>query len=118
MPITKEQKHYVDYLLELMQPIGKVYARPMFGGHGVFLDKLMFALISDGMLYFKTDARSSTAFKQRDLEAFSYIKKGKAFKLNYYQAPEETLEDAKEMIPWAKQAYAIALSVNAEKTRK
>ena len=118
MPLTDEQKQYIAYLLELMQSIGEVYARPMFGGHGIFLDKLMFALVADGVLYFKVDAQSSEDFKQRNLEAFSYVKKGKAFKLNYYQAPEDTLEDPEEMAVWAKQAYAVAIRANAGKSKK
>lgn len=118
MPFTDEQKQYIAYLLELMQSIGEVYARPMFGGHGIFLDKLMFALIADGVLYFKADTQSGAAFKQRNLDAFSYIKKAKVFKLNYFQAPEEALEDPEEMAIWAKQAYAVAIRANAGKTRK
>ena len=116
MPISDDQKQYVAYLLELMHAIGAVYARPMFGGHGIFLDTLMFALVSDGILYFKADSESSAAFKEKGLEAFSYMKKGKAFKLSYFQAPEETLEDGQEMVIWAHQAYAVALKANANNT--
>ena len=116
MPITDDRKQYVAYLLELMQTIGAVYARPMFGGHGIFLDKLMFALVSDGILYLKADDESSVAFKERSLAAFSYMKKNKVFQLSYFQAPEEALEDAQEMAAWANQAYVVALNANARNT--
>ncbi len=41
------QREFVDYLLDLMRTIGPVSARPMFGGYGIFLDGLMFALVVD-----------------------------------------------------------------------
>jgi len=115
MALTDDQSQYVAYLLELMQSIGEVYARPMFGGHGVFLDKLMFALIADGVLYLKADAESRVVFEQRHLQAFSYMKKGKAFNLSYFQAPDDALEDPDEMAQWAQQAYTVALKANVKK---
>ncbi len=117
MPITDDQKQYVAYLLELMHAVGAVHARPMFGGHGIFLDKLMFALVSDGILYLKADDDTRAAFKEKDLDAFSYIKRGKAFKLGYFQAPEEALEDPQEMTVWANQAYTVAFKANAGNTK-
>ena len=51
MATTKEEIEYVSYIVELMQSIGPVYAKRMFGGHGIFLDSLMFGLITDGTLY-------------------------------------------------------------------
>ena len=50
MPASSEEKEFVSYLVELMQSIGPVNARPMFGGFGIFLDKLMFGLVADSIL--------------------------------------------------------------------
>jgi len=118
MVFTDDQNQNITYLLELMQSVGEVYARPMFGGHGVFLDKLMFGLIADGVLYLKADAESRITFEQRHLPAFSYMKKGKAFSLGYFQAPESALEDPDEMARWAQQAYSVALKARAKKPGK
>jgi len=41
------EKEFVSYVVELLQPMGAVCAKSMFGGHGVFLDGLMFGLIAD-----------------------------------------------------------------------
>ena len=71
------------YVVELMQSLGQVYAKRMFGGHGVFLDGLMFALIADGILYFKSDEETHEDYKQRELDAFRYMKKGKEFTLSH-----------------------------------
>ena len=109
MPISKEEKEFVTYLLELMQSIGPVSAKSMFGGHGIFLDGLMFGLVADSVLYLKVDKETENEFKAKGLEAFTYNKKGKEYKMSYYQAPEEALEEVEEMQFWANKAFGAAL---------
>ena len=100
-----------------MQSIGPVRAKRMFGGHGLFLNDLMFALISDGTLYLKADEQSANEFKSKELGAFTYLKKGKACSLSYYQAPEEALEDCDTMNHWANMAYDAALRAASKKPK-
>jgi len=38
---------FIEYLLEQMQDVGPVNARAMFGGHGIYHDGIMFALVTD-----------------------------------------------------------------------
>jgi DNA transformation protein len=108
MSSSTDEKEFVTYLVDLMQSVGPVYAKGMFGGHGIFLEGLMFALVADGMLYLKVDKETENEFRARELEAFTYYKKGKEFKMSYYQAPEEALEDSEEMNVWANKAYCAA----------
>ena len=109
MPVSKEEKEFVLYVLDMMSSIGPVHAKGMFGGHGLYLEGLMFALVADGVLYLKSDTETDNEFKAKGLEAFRYHKKGKEYKMSYYQAPEETLEDGEEMSLWSNKAYAAAL---------
>jgi DNA transformation protein len=118
MPASKKEKEFVSYVVELMQSIGPVYAKAMFGGHGIYLDGLMFALIADSVLYLKTDTETVDVFKHKGLEAFTYIKKGKECKMSYYQAPEESLEDSEQMNTWASRAYEVALKAALKKRKK
>ena len=101
-----------------MQSIGSVHAKRMFGGHGIFLDKLMFALIADDVLYLKADKETENEFRKKGLDAFTYDKKDKTLSLSYYQAPEETLEDNDEMRLWANKAYGAALRAASKKRKK
>ena len=117
MRTSGNDKEFASYVVELMQSIGPVRAKAMFGGHGIFLEELMFALIVDSVLFLKVDKQSESNFKARGLEAFTYMKKGKEFKMSYYQAPEEVLEEAEEMNYWANLAYSAALR-SASKKRK
>ncbi|MBE9560546.1 MAG: TfoX/Sxy family protein [Proteobacteria bacterium] len=109
MPISNETQEFVNYVVDLMQLIGPVMAKRMFGGHGIFLDGLMFGLIADGILYLKADKGNETEFIDRGLEAFKYSKKGKEYSMSYYQAPDEALEDSEVMNHWANTAYNTAL---------
>ena len=117
MTRSGEEKEFVSYVVELMQSIGPVRAKAMFGGHGIFLEELMFGLVTDSVLFLKVDKENESHFKTRGLEAFTYMKKGKEYKMSYYQAPEEVLDDVEEMNYWANLAYSAALRA-ASKKRK
>ena len=112
-----DEKEFTAHIVDLMQCIGPVRARRMFGGYGIFLDGLMFALIADGTLYLKAGPESRGRFLASGLESFTYSKKGKQISLSYYQAPLETLEDAENMKDWADLAFACALNAAAEKQK-
>ena len=117
MPVSRQEKEYVNYVVDLMQSIGPVTARAMFGGHGIFLDGLMFGLVADSVLYLKVGRDNKDDYVRRDLEPFTYSKNGKPMRMSYYQAPEETLEDSDEMNIWANRAYAAALQAAAGKRK-
>ncbi len=40
------RSEFVEGLVRRLTPLGEVQSRPMFGGHGLFVDDLMFALIT------------------------------------------------------------------------
>ena len=118
MPLSQEEREFKNYVVDLMQSIGPVSARAMFGGYGIFLDGLMFALIADSVLYFKVDKKTEEEFKAKGLEPFTYSKKGKSFKMSYCEAPEDALEDIEEMKYWAQKAYDTALTLSPQKSKK
>ena len=106
---------FVDYVMELFGPFGTVAARRMFGGHGLFLDGLMFAIVSGDTLYLKADEMNLIEFEQAGCEMFGYTRKGKRATLNFFRAPEDAMESPELMLPWARSAYAAALRANAKK---
>ncbi|MCW8962831.1 MAG: TfoX/Sxy family protein [Gammaproteobacteria bacterium] len=115
MPASKAEKEFAAYVVDLMRSVGPVSARGMFGGHGIFLDGLMFGLIANSVLYLKADKETEEDFRSQGLEAFTYNKKGKEYKMSYFQAPEEALEDVEEMSFWANKAYGAALRAASKK---
>ena len=106
---------FVEYVMELFGPFGTVAARRMFGGYGVYLDGLMFAIVSGETLYLKADELNRIEFEQAGCEIFGYVRKGKRAALNFFRAPADAMESPELMLPWARTAYAAALRANAKK---
>ncbi len=115
MAESTQDKEFAGYIVDLLQGIGPVYAKRMFGGYGVFLEGLMFGLISNRELYLKVDAQTRHDFELSGLEAFTYHKQGKPMQLAYFQAPEEALESPQVMVEWGNRAYGVALRAAASK---
>jgi DNA transformation protein len=106
---------FIDYVMELLGPFGTVRTRRMFGGHGVYLDGLMFAIVSDDTLYLKADEMNRVEFELAGCEIFGYARKGRRATLDFFRAPEDAMDSAQLMLPWARTAYAAALRANAKK---
>ncbi len=113
-----KRNEYVDYLLELMKPLGHVTARPMFGGFGVYCDGLFFAIVVDDVLYLKADDDNRSEFTARGLEPFTYEMKGERTSMNYYRCPEEALESPALMSEWGKSGVGAALRAQAMRRPK
>ena len=115
MTISRGHEQFVQYVVDLSQVIGPVYSKRMFGGHGIFLEGIMFGLVFNSTLYFKVDCDSRERFISRGLSPFSYERKGKPTNLNYYQAPEEVLDDLDIMRDWSNYAFEAAIKAAAKR---
>jgi len=109
------QSEFVDFVIELLAPIGEVRARAMFGGHGIYQRDTMFAIIVDDQLYFKADNATRNKFTALGLKPFTYAARGKTIALQYYEAPTEVFDEAETMRNWAQQAIAAALRTKRDK---
>lgn len=108
----------VEHLLSQMAGFGVVQARAMFGGHGLYHQGLMFALVVDGRLFFKVDEQTVGDFERRGLGPFTYESRGKVTSLKYREAPPEVMDEPDQMTPWARQAHGCALRAQAEASKK
>ena len=95
------RSEFVERALARLLPMGPVRARNMFGGWGLFLDDVMFALIADERLYFKVDAETEARFAAAGAQAFTYARRGARVAMSYREAPAGTLEAADALLPWA-----------------
>jgi len=107
--MVSSRNEFVDYVLETMLHWASVNARKMFGGYGLYRDGLMFALITDDTLYFKTDKCNVAKFEQAGSLPFVYHSKTRVVQMSYWSAPAECLESPDEMFEWCNVAYAAAL---------
>jgi DNA transformation protein len=100
---------YLDYVTELLSPLGSVRAKAMFGGIGVYVDGLFCALIADDCLYFKGDDDNEAEYLAAGCTPFTYTAKGVTQRLRYYRVPDEAFDNAQAMAPWARLGMAAAL---------
>jgi len=105
VPVTDTFK---DHILDLLEPIDGITAKRMFGGAGVFRDGLMFALMVDDRLYLKADAQTQGGFEAIGAEPFTYQRAGKTIALSYFEAGDDVMDDADELVIWAGQAWEAA----------
>jgi DNA transformation protein len=106
---------FVEFVLELLAPIGAVRARAMFGGFGIYRGDTFFAIIVDDKLYFKADQATCSEFTVRGLSPFTYSMRGKTVTMQYYEAPPEVFEEAEAMQNWAQQAVGAATRTKSGK---
>ena len=107
---------FVEFVIEQMAFVGGLRVRAMFGGHGVYQDDCIFAIIVDDRLYFKADGDTCHAFSARGLNPFTYVARGKTITMQYYEAPPEVFEEPEAMRNWAQLAQGAAL--RAKKGKK
>lgn len=98
----------IEHLIDVLRPLGGVAARRMFGGAGLFRDGVMFALVSDEVLYLKVDVTTVPAFEAENLGPFTYgTKNGRRVLTSYWRAPERLLDDDDEMRDWCRRAADV-----------
>jgi DNA transformation protein len=107
---------FVAHVLELMEGSGRVAARAMFGGHGVYVDGMIVGIVVADVLYLKTDEATMPCFRERGQGAFEYkTKKGIIQGTSYHRPPDEALESPAAMREWLRLALAAALRAPARK---
>jgi DNA transformation protein len=114
----KNSSEMVELALDLLSPMKGVTAKSMFGGHGIFKNSMMFALIADDVLYLKVDDKNRKRFEQDELGPFVYSGGKKPMTMSYYEAPAEAMEDSALLCDWAKGAFDAAKRAAAKKKPK
>ena len=98
----------IDWLLEALAPLGGISARRMFGGHGLFRDGLMFALVVADTPYLKAAPEDVPAFEAVGCAPFTYHRAGRPVALGYWQLPAAALDEPEELRRWAGRALAAS----------
>ena len=112
---------FIGFLQELFEKWGQVTARRMFGGHGLYHEGLMFAIVVDNRLYLKTDDINRPEFEAQGLAPFTYPMKGKTVALSYWSAPDAIFDEPTEAVRWARSAWEAAargLAAKAARPRR
>ena len=108
------------FVLDQLAALSGLRSTRMFGGVGIYAtgpdgDERFFALMDDGVLYFKADDQTRARYTRRRLKPFK--PPGAPPSKNYYTVPAAVLEDGDELLVWAREAIAAAGRSTAAKTR-
>ena len=116
MPVSAGFK---EQIRELFGGLGEVRIRPMFGGAGVYLGDLFFAVADDDVLYLKVDDETEGRFREAGSEGFVYeTKEGERMSLRYWRLPDTAFDDPDEAADWARLALGAATRAAARKKPK
>src|SRR3954470_16925286 len=99
---------FLQYVLEQLERLGGVTSRRMFGAVGLYRDDVFFALIDDDTLYFKVDDSTRPDYESRGMAAFRPYKNRPEVSMTYFTVPADVLDDAEELVTWARRSVAIA----------
>ena len=102
-------------MLDQLSALPDVRARAMFGAHGLYQGEHFFGILDEGRLFFKTDAASQPVYVARGMEPFTYKSKGRGLTMSYHEVPPDVLENAPELVAWARRAIAVATSGKSRK---
>jgi DNA transformation protein and related proteins len=105
MSVSPSFRTFVVDQLSRIQP--DIRTRSMFGGVGIYAGEFFFALIDNDLVYFKADATNRDRFVACGMGPFMPGGAGGEV-MQYYQVPEDVLEDPEELRAWAGESIEVA----------
>lgn len=105
----------IAWFRELLAPLGRIEARRMFGGSGLYAADTIVALEIEGTLYLKTDATTRDRFRDAGGRPFVYDNGKREVETSYWTPPDDAMDSAEAMAPWARLARDAALRAGAAK---
>lgn len=99
---------FVEFLHEVFASFGRLQARRMFGGYGLYHEGVMFGLVADEVLYLKADSTNMHYFTEQQLPPFQYHRGERVVSLSYFQAPDAIYDDQELAALWARRSYDVA----------
>ena len=108
---------YLDFLAEQLAPLGSLTSRAMMGGHCLYLNGVVFALVAANTLYLKADAETRPRFEARGLEPFRPFP-DKASAMSYFLAPPEFFDNQDVALEWGRLAVEAGQRAQAKRKPK
>ena len=108
---------FVEYIIDRLDSYGDITSRRMFGGYGLYCNKIIFAIIADDELYFKADSELAKEYESSGSFPFTYQKDEKRVALSYYYVPIEIIEDEDSLKNWFNKSLVVAKASRLKKKR-
>jgi len=98
---------FLDFVLEQLEGLKGVTSKRMFGGAGLYAGDVFFAVLDNDTLFFKVDEDTVGAYRKAGMPPFQPYPGRPETSFGYYQVPARVLEDADELVAWARRAVAV-----------
>jgi DNA transformation protein len=85
--------------------LGQITARSQFGGYGLLVNGVMFAVISEGEMYLRANDDVESVFRARGMSNFVYAKRGVPVLLRYYWVDSVLWGDELTLNSFVRQSY-------------
>lgn len=107
---SQARDSFADHILDQLTPLGGVVLKRLFGAACLYFDGAAFALLDDGVLYFKVDDGNRAEFEAAGSTPLRYFHKSRGVfvPLGYGTIPDHAIDDARELQRWARLAIAAA----------
>lgn len=112
MPVSND---YFQYVIEQLGRLPQVTSRRMFGARGLYSGGVFFGIVDNDTLFFKVDDSTRESYTSRGSAAFRPYKDRPELSMSYFQVPVDILEDADELVIWARAAVRAAAAIAAAK---
>ncbi len=98
---TETGRLAAEALVDRLQPLGAVTSKKMFGGYGVFLEGVMFAIVdSSGACFLRATDATSGPYTERGSQRHG--------RMPYWAIPDTVLADDAALAEWASGAIETA----------
>ena len=109
---------FLAYVLDQLAGLEGVSSRRMFGGVGLYCDEFFFGLIADDVLYLRVDDSNRADYTARGMAQFRPYADRPHLSMNYYETPANVLENAGELVTWARRSVAVAMKAPKPVTKR
>jgi DNA transformation protein and related proteins len=100
---------FLAYVLEQLAGLAEVSSRRMFGGAGLYSGEFFFGLIAHDVLYLRVNDSNRAEYSARGMAQFRPYADRPHLSMNYYEVPADVLEDAPQLVAWARRSVAVAM---------
>jgi len=113
----KNKKEYLEFLVDWLSPLGGITTRSMFGGHTLYCNGVIFAIVADNALYLKVDDANRPRFEHLGLEPIRPFP-DRPEVMQYYPPPASFFDDTEVMKEWAQPAIEAGNRAQSRKRRR
>jgi len=107
----------IEEIVERLAALGAVRARPMFGGHGLYLAGVFFGIVADDELYFRVDDASRTEYVEAGSRPFQPFP-DKASMGTYWRVPDRVQASDHDLRAWTLRALEASRTRVARRSKR